>query len=278
MLRHPGCKAVALLFLLAAPSDAFADTRLHVNYLASLTGIQIGRGDFIIDVSDSAYAAAGSAKVIGIAKLVSSGHGTVSARGDFVNGNVSPLAYATKSESDKKKEDIQIALANSAVSTFSVLPPVKPSRDRIPVTEENRRNVVDPMSAAIIAVPGTGDMLSPDNCKRTIPIFDGRQRYDLVFSYERTEPAKDIKGYGGKMLVCRVDYKPIAGHKPDRMQVKYMEDNKNIFVWLAPIKNTRVLFPVRVSIVTLIGVVMVQAERFETSQHEDAAAAPGATK
>jgi hypothetical protein len=42
-----------------------------------------------------------------------------------------------------------------------------------------------------------------------------------------------------------------------------MQDNKNIFVWLAPVEGTRVLFPARVSIVTLIGIVVVQAENFE---------------
>jgi hypothetical protein len=278
MFRRSGSKVAAFLLLLAAPSSAFADARLHVNYLASLTGIQVGRGEFIVDISDSAYAAAGSAKVTGIAKLVSSGHGAVSASGNFIGGNLSPTSYATNSVSDKKKDEIHMALANSVVTQFSVNPPIKPSKKRIPVTEDDRRGVVDPMSAAIISVPGTGDILSPDNCKRTLPIFDGRQRYDLVFHYERMESAKDVKGYSGKMLVCRVDYKPIAGHKPDRMQVKYMEDNKNIFVWLAPIKDTRVLFPIRVSIVTLIGVVVVQAESFVTTPREGPAVSPDAIK
>lgn len=278
MFRRSGSKAAVLLFLLAASSSASADGRLHVRYLASLTGIQIGRGEFVVDITADGYAAAGTAKVTGIAKLVSRGHGSVAATGNFVNGNVSPMTYSTNSKSDKKKEEIHISLANNVVSEFSVIPPQKPSRKRVPVTEENRRGVVDPMSAAIISVPGAGDMLSPDNCKRTIPIFDGRQRYDLVFHYERTEPAKGVKGYNGKMLVCRVDYRPIAGHKPDRMQVKYMEDNKNIFVWLAPVKDTRVLFPIRVSIVTLIGVVMVQAESFVTTPREAPMVSPDATK
>ena len=152
---------------------------------------------------------------------------------------------------------------SSSGSASSVNPPTEESKDRIPVREEHRTGVVDPMSAAIITVPGTADMLSPDNCKRTVPIFDGRQRYDLVFSYERIDTAKDIKGYNGKLLVCRVDYRPIAGYKPDKLNVKYMQDNRNIFVWLAPVEGTRVLFPARVSIVTLIGIVVVQAENFE---------------
>ena len=278
MLLQAGRKVAPLIALLAATAAASADARLKVHYEGSVTAIPVGRGEFALDISDAGYAVVGSARVTGIAKLVSRGHGTVSAKGTFIGGQLSPASYVSNSESDKKKADIRISFTNNAVTSYSVNPPTEESKGRIPVREEHRTGVVDPMSAAIITVPGTADMLSPDNCKRTVPIFDGRQRYDLVFSYERTEPAKDIKGYSGKMLVCRVDYKPIAGHKPDRMQVKYMEDNKNIFVWLAPIKDTRVLFPVRVSIVTLIGVVMVQAERFEASLHEGATVTPDAAK
>ena len=39
-----------------------------------------------------------------------------------------------------------------------------------------------------------------------------------------------------------------------------MQDNKNIFVWLAPVEGTRVLFPARVSIVTLIGIVELKRQ------------------
>jgi hypothetical protein len=268
MLQQAGFKLAPLLVLLAATSGAAADARLKVSYEGSVTAIPVGRGEFVVDITDTGYAAVGSARVTGIAKLVSRGQGTVAAKGDFVGGQPSPTSYTTSSESDKKKEDIRIAMANSVVTSFSVNPPTEESKDRIPVREEHRSGVVDPMSAAIITVPGNGDMLSPENCKRTVPIFDGRQRYDLVFSYERTDTAKDIKGYKGKLLVCRVDYRPIAGYKPDKLNVKYMQDNKNIFVWLAPVEGTRVLFPARVSIVTLIGIVVVQAESFEVGPRD----------
>ena len=263
MLLETGRKVAPFLVLLAATTGASADARLKVHYEGSVTAIPVGRGEFALDISDAGYAVVGSARVTGIAKLVSRGHGTVSAKGTFTDGQLSPANYVSNSESDKKKEDIRISFANNAVTSYSVNPPTEESKDRVPVREEHRMGVVDPMSAAIVTVPGAGDMLSPDNCKRTIPIFDGRQRYDLVFSYERTDTAKDIKGYNGKLLVCRVDYRPIAGYKPNKLNVKYMQDNKNIFVWLAPVEGTRVLFPARVSIVTLIGIVVVQAENFE---------------
>jgi hypothetical protein len=270
MFQKSGFKIAPLLLFLAATTGAAADARLEVHYEGSVTAIPVGQGEFAMDITDGGYAVVGSARVTGIAKLVSSGKGSVSAKGNFTDGRLSPSSYATKSDSDKKKEDIRISFENGDVSQYSVNPPTDESKDRIPVTESDRQVVVDPMSAAIITVPGSVDMLAPENCKRTIPIFDGRQRYDLVFSYERIDTAKDIKGYSGKLLVCRVDYRPIAGYKPDKLNVKYMQDNKNIFVWLAPVAGTRVLFPARVSIVTLIGIVVVQAETFAIKPRDQA--------
>jgi hypothetical protein len=282
MRPRSAIKAAATLLFLVATAPAWADARLDVRYKASLAaladmkGIEIGKGAFTVDITDEGYAAAGSAKVTGFARLVSKGEGSVAARGTFVNGKVSPVTYSSTSESDKKAEEIRISFASNVVKEFAVSPPTTPHEDRVPVTEQHRQGVVDPMSAAVITVPGSGDMLARDSCARTVSIFDGRQRYDLVFSYERTEPAKNVKGYNGPMLVCRVDYRPIAGHRASRLQVKFMEDNKNIFVWLAPVAGTRVLFPIRVSIVTLVGVVLVEAETFSAEAREKQAASPGA--
>jgi Protein of unknown function (DUF3108) len=279
MRPRPAFLAVAT-FLFVAPAPALADARLDVRYKASITalsdlkGIEIGKAALTLDLTEEGYAAAGSAKVTGLARLVSKGEGSVAARGNFVNGKVSPLSYSSTSETDKKAEEIRISLANNAVTEFAVSPPTPPADDRVPVTEQHRQGVVDPMSAAVITVPGDGDLLAHDSCNRTISIFDGRQRYDLVFSYERTEAAKNVKGYSGPMLVCRVDYRPIAGHRASRLQVKYMQDNKNIFVWLAPVAGTRVLFPIRVSIVTLVGVVLVEAETFAVGTRENQVASP----
>jgi hypothetical protein len=275
MLRRACSKAaVPLLFLLGAVTGASADSRLDVKYLASLTGIPVGRGSFILDISDNGYAVAGSAKVAGLAKLVSRGQGSTASRGTFVAGKVSPATYSTSSESDKKSEEIRMSLENNTVKEYSVSPPQAPSPDRLPVTEEHRTGIVDPMSAAIISVPGTGDMVSKENCSRTVAIFDGKQRYDLLFHFEKIEQVKDVKGYSGPMLVCRVDYKAVAGHRPDRIQVKFMEANKSIYVGLAPVAGTRVLFPIRVSFMTMIGIVTVEAESFAVAPREKQVANP----
>jgi hypothetical protein len=274
MFLRKSSSAAALLILITSTATVFADERLHVRYDASLTGIQVGKAEFIVDIADDAYSASGSAEVAGLAKLVTRGRGSTISKGAFVDSKVLPVIYSAASESDKKSEEIRMKLSNNVVEEYSVFPQQEFSSKRIPITEEDRTGVVDPMSAAIITVPNTADMLAKENCNRTVAIFDGKQRYNLIFSYDRTEQMKDVKGYSGPTLVCRVDYRAVSGHQPNRIQVKFMEDNKTIFVWLAPVENTRVLFPIRVSFLTMIGIVVVQAENFLTSPLEKQAANP----
>jgi hypothetical protein len=152
-----------------------------------------------------------------------------------------------------------------------ILPGRKEDRDRVPITDEHRLGAIDPMSAALMPVAGAGDVAGPDACNRTLPIYDGRQRYDLALSYDRAERAKDVKGFSGAVAVCRVTYRPVAGHRANRKQVRELSENKNIFVWLAPIADTRVLVPIRVTIGTAVGTFIVQATHFSTEPRTRAA-------
>ena len=108
-------------------------------------------------------------------------------------------------------------------------------------------------------------MLSPEACRRTLPIFDGYQRFDLVLSFKRTDEAKAEHGYQGPVVVCSVAYRPIAGHRPARFAIKYLMEQHDIEIWFAPIAGTRVLAPFRMYVPTLIGPAVLQATQFTSA-------------
>src|SRR5439155_456072 len=130
-----------------------------------------------------------------------------------------------------------------AVSNDPAAPPRIPSPDRGPVTEAHRKGVTDPMSAVIMPVAGNGEVLTPDACKRKLAIFDGRQRADIELTFKRMDRVKADKGYQGLVVVCTVLYHPIAGHRPERAAIKYLVEQREMEMWLAPIAGTRVLVP-----------------------------------
>ena len=47
--------------------------------------------------------------------------------------------------------------------------------------------------------------------------------------------------------------------------MKFMEDNREMSVWLAPVEGTRVLLPIRISVRTTIGTNIIEATRWARS-------------
>ena len=70
------------------------------------------------------------------------------------------------------------------------------------------------------------------------------------------------KGYQGTVVVCSVQFAPLAGHIPNRPVIKYLVDLRDIEMWLAPIAGTRLMVPYRISLPTPLGHGIVQATQF----------------
>ncbi|MDI4666563.1 DUF3108 domain-containing protein [Xanthobacter autotrophicus] len=249
--------------ILASPGAVRAEGRLEAKYTLTVGSVELGRGSIVVEAGDANYEISGSARVTGVLRAVSSGKGVAASRGTLSGGRMVPRVYAMNAEADGKAETARIAIAGGAVKEMDVEPPLKPLPDRVPLTPDALQNVIDPMSGAFVYVPGSGDLLSAAACERAIPVFDGRQRYDVKLSYLRTEKVK-TQGYAGPAVVCGVRYSPVAGHRPTRYTVKYMMENKDMFVWLVPVAGTRLLAPFKVSVATMIGTAVLEATSFET--------------
>jgi Protein of unknown function (DUF3108) len=253
--------AVGAMAALAAP--ACAQGRVEATYRATLAGIPIGSGSWIIDVGAKQYAGAASGQASGLMRVLVSGEGSSTVRGTIKQGRLLPSVFAANIHSYDSYQ-IHMEMSGGNVKVLKNDPPVTQSPDRIPLTETHRRGVLDPMSALMITVPGTGDVLSSDACQAKLPIFDGRQRFDLILAFKRMDSVESEKGYRGPAVVCSASYVPIAGHRPGRYVIRYLQETRDMEIWLAPIAGTRVLIPYRVSIPTLFGNAILQAAQFET--------------
>jgi hypothetical protein len=63
----------------------------------------------------------------------------------------------------------------------------------------------------------------------------------------------------------------VAGHRPDRPATKFMEDNKEMEVWLAPVGKSRAAVPFRISVATMVGTTVIEATEFEIIPDERSA-------
>src|SRR5258707_1813370 len=243
--------AVVTICLLG--SGANAEGKLDARYVATLAGVQIGKGAWVIDIGDDQFTAAASGMTAGLLRVFATGPGNAASRGAVRSDILAPTIFVSTINNDKRVEELRIVLSAGTVKELVVDPPTTPNPDRIPLTDAHRRGVTDPMSAALIRVSGSGDPVSPEAWRRTLPVFGGRNRFRLPLRFQRIEKVQAQKGYQGPVVVCAVQFVPLAGYVPERPAIKYLMAQQDMEIWLAPIPGTRVVVPYRISLQTPLG-------------------------
>ena len=254
-----------------ARPKAAAPATVTVDYAIALAGIPIGTAQVSGSFESVRYRMDVSARLTGLVGAVTGGMGSARATG-LIGAGPQPSAFSIATKTSNSGIAVRMALARGNVTQAEVTPPLIDTGDRVPVTPDNKRGVVDPASALMMPALGRGELIAAENCNRTIPVFDGATRFNVVLSYGETRTVEK-PGYSGPVLVCNARYQAIAGHRPDRPGVKFMEDNRDMSVWLAPVEGTRVLLPLRISVRTTVGTNIIEATRWARSGTTIAAAA-----
>jgi len=251
--------ASALLTLAFAGTASLAQGQtLKVTYDLSLAGLPLGKADLVSSFKGKKYQMQGNAKLTGLAMILTGGKGEASASGTLAGAGPRATSFAVVSKTSENQRTVRMGLKGGQVADVEIDPPLEPKEDRIPVKPADKKGVVDPMSALLMPALASKDLTDPDNCNRTIPVFDGASRMNVVLSYAETKNV-EVAGYSGPVLVCNARYVPVSGHRPERPATKFMQENRDMSVWLAPVEGPRLLFPLKVSVRTMIGVGEMQA-------------------
>jgi len=253
---------VAALCAALAPGQAGAQARLDARYTASLAGLPIGEGTWEIVIGDGDYSATAKGSTTGLMKAFTGGHGQTVTQGTLQAGKPALSSYTASIQSYKKGNEISLKVDGGAVKELKLDPPAETEPERVPVTDASKSGVLDPMTATLVRMPGNGELMSAEACQRKLPVFDGRLRYDLTLAFKRIEQVKADKGYAGPAVVCSVNFTPVAGYIPTRAAIKYLQEQRNIEIWLAPIGSTRVLVPFRIEGPTPVGLAVLEADEF----------------
>lgn len=260
------CRPLAALLtglgLFSAVPAARAES-LAIDYDLTLIGFPIGQAMLTGNADPGTYRLELTAKLTGLASIVSGGKGVAVASGTGLPSRVVPNSYLLTVSGSGPLQTIKMGLTNGNVTSIAIDPPLEPRPDRVPVTDQHKRGVLDPVSGFLMPVPGKGPVMDPSTCNRTVPVFDGGGRFDVVLKFRETANIK-IKGYDGPALVCDVRYNPIAGHRAERRAVQFMADNRDIQVWLVPVGQSRLVVPARIMLRTLIGMLAIDARRMST--------------
>jgi hypothetical protein len=262
LIRLAGAVVLIAALVDAARQSVHAQGKLDAAYVVTLSGVPIGKGSWSIDVSDDQFTATASGATSGLLRVFASGQGNSVAHGSVVGGQPISSTYVSNIIADNKADQVRVLFSGGAVKEYLADPPTMPNPDRVPLTDASRKGVLDPMTASLIRVSGSGDTFVPEACQRTVPVFDGRMRYDLQLVFKHLEKVKSDRGYQGTVVVCSVYFTPVAGHVPERSTIKYLAAQRDMEVVLAPIAGTRLMVPYRVSVPTPIGMGVLQASQF----------------
>jgi hypothetical protein len=253
---------IALAGMTARPAQA--DSRLEARYKVTVAGIAIGKSEINVVIGGAEYTTSANGRASGVLRILVNGEGSVSTRGAVVDGRLVPASFTSSTTQDDEKAAVKMTLDGGDVKELSAETSAT-GEARVPVTAEQRKGIVDPLTALLVPVGGTGDMVAAEACQRTLPIFDGRRRFDLALTFKRIDKVKAEKGYAGPAVVCAVAFKPLAGHRPGSPMIKYLTDGRDIELTLAPIAGTRLLAPFRLSIASMLGDMVIEATRFEST-------------
>jgi hypothetical protein len=266
--RRNGWKLAGVI-LLAASADGLTTSgahaqKLEARYVISMTGIRVGQSTWTVRIEADRYSASAAGGSVDLMNVLVRGEGSARVSGSIKDGRLVPAEFSSKLVEEGEKSDLKMRFEEGVVTAVEADGP-PPGPDRVPLTQAHVMDVTDPLTALLIPEEDNGGTPpNKESCNRTLSIFDGRRRYDLVLSFKRIEDIRD-KQLPGRVLVCNVILHPIAGHRASSMITKYVADRRDIEISFAQIAGTAVLAPFRLMVPTLIGTMAVQAASFETS-------------
>lgn len=267
--------AAVLLGLIPAAGSAAdsgpRDGTVRASYNMLLNGVPIGRFKLDADLDGGRYTMTIRGVTAGVSALVSDGAGLLKSSGQIARSRMLPDDYYLDTrENGKMSSNVSMRMKQGTIVSVAALPPLPVKADRVPLLPAHKHNIVDPLSAMMMPLKRSAMGAA---CNRTIPVFDGWQRFDVKLFYKSTAQVQGDNGsYSGPVVVCGARYVPVAGHRPSREAVKFMENNRQLEVWLAPVDDLGIMLPFRMQIGTEAGVLTIHASSFIGQSASDRAA------
>jgi len=251
---------IPALILTVIAVQAHAQGGFEVAYTISAARIPVGSATLSGRTSPEEYVISLSGRTGGLLRVLSSGEGSMTVTGAVSGGKLSPLRYTSKTTADDDTLAVTMTFKDGNVSELEATEPPA-GDDRVALAPEHRRQVLDPLTALLVPAAADGETV----CRRTLPIFDGRRRYDLKLAFKRIEQVKAEAGYAGPAVICAVAFAPIAGHRRASPLLSFLTDGRDVELALAPIADSGVLAPFRITATYMLGNVVMQARRFEAA-------------
>ncbi len=251
--------SVVAVFLAGVLPSVGAD-HYRTEYRVSVIGLPVARATFTTQLSDPGYTITGNITSAGIVNVFTSMNAKSTVTGTMLPGDrMQPKSYHLIYTRGKRTRTYDVQYAGGNIVQTSITP--EPNRDSnrwIPVKASDFKSVLDPIGALIIPASG------PDPakiCGRTLPVYDGESRMDLVLA-PKGKASFDAGNVSGEAVVCSVRYIPKSGFNKDQSDIDYLRNATSMEIWFAKTRTGSLYAPVYARVPTRIGTLSITATAF----------------
>jgi Protein of unknown function (DUF3108) len=232
---------------------------IRAAYEVNFNGFNVGTFEFQAQTEDESYSLTGTAHLtllLGAFTWI----GETRAFGLISNEVPKPAQFSFEFKANSRTGSTKVDFDNGSVLEVKHDPRPEPKPSVVPLRDQHFRGVLDPLSAIMVV----SNYSSADPCDRRLPIFDGKERFDLVLSYKGEVKVNEQQPSGQPAIahVCRVKYRPIAGHKADA-ENSHLATTDDIEVSLRPVPSANILVPYQITIPTMLGSATIVSKRVE---------------
>ena len=263
---------IALCHVQSGAALAEATTQaeqIRASYRVGVAAIDLGTFDLTALVRPKSYSLKARGEFSILAGLVYKGEGTTQSNGTRIKTQPRPKQFNLSYADNREKRNLEILFSDEAAPEVTRIPKKRPDKKAVPLSDDQLRNVLDPLTAAFLSINAKVPQGDLAVCDQTLRVFNGRQLFKLTLSPKRTEELGPRAAGGLRAAaVCSVRYQAVGGHRRESSTVVFLEKSKGIEAWLIPVPGTDLFVPYKVVVPTAWGDGTVKLTELKTSPGE----------
>jgi hypothetical protein len=228
--------------LIVSPAGAAEPVRLGYEIYAG--GFHVLDASIVLDIGREGYTVEVRAQTQGVLGTLFPWQTLARSDGKLRAGEAEPRTHRQTGKWRGQDRAVSLYYDGSGSVLADVRPPDDPD-EREPVPPELVPGTTDPLSA-VLSVAGA--VALGQGCSGTVPVFDGRRRYDLTFQAmgSRNLPPNRYSVFSGPAVQCQVTSKVLAGNwRKSGGWASDDEKKKPVSLLLAPVVEGMPPVPVR---------------------------------
>ena len=273
------CAGLALasavsLWHMPARAEAAAARTVDLTYDVYLGGLHIFTFDVDMTLQPDRYRVTAEGGTQGMIGWLYGWQTKAAAEGLDRNGRIEPQRYDVESNWQGTARTVQLGFAEAGRYDLRQTPPPEPDPDiEGELPESLPEGTVDPLSLAIAA---SRALEQNGRCDQTVPVFDGRRRYDLTLTHidAATLPPSEYSVYHGPAVRCSFSMKRISGFRKSWKTRRQVDaDASAPTIWIAPIREDLPPVPVRYDGAIALGNIVIHLTKAQVRTGSDEAVA-----